>query len=136
MRPGRPSRFTEDVAIELVCLVEEGLSRKAAAARLGIGERTLHDWQARGRRGEPEFAFWLSMMDGAAARARRRRCLRAWERYDARAKERWQEFKRARERWWLERLGPVAFYILRLSWLAERGKWRACERLVADLKAR
>jgi hypothetical protein len=94
MKPGRPSRFTEDVAIELVCLVDEGLSRKPAAGRLGIGERTLHDWQARGRRGEPPFAFWLGMMEAATVRARRRRCRRAWERYDAQAKERWQEFNR------------------------------------------
>jgi hypothetical protein len=47
MKSGRPSRFTEGVAIALVCLVEEGLSRKAAS--LGIGERLLDLSSHRGR---------------------------------------------------------------------------------------
>ncbi len=136
MKPGRPTRFTEDLAVELVCLVDDGMTRKTAAARVGIGERTLHDWQARGRRGEPAFHFWMTMLEAAVDRARRRRCREAWKRYDARAKERWREFKQSRERWWLDRLGPEEFYKRRLNWLAEREKWEAYGRLVTDLVAR
>ena len=58
---GRPSRFNEALAVELVCLIDEGLTRKAAAARVGIGERTLHDWQARARRGHPALQHWLEV---------------------------------------------------------------------------
>ena len=84
----------------------------------------------------PAFAHRLGMMNAADARARRRRCRRSWERYEARAKQRWQEFKRGRESWWLERLGPAELYTRRLNWLAEHGKWRAYEALVTDLPAR
>jgi hypothetical protein len=136
MKPGRPTRFTPDLAIELICLVDDGMSRKAAAARVGIGERTLHDWQARGRRGDPTFQFWMSELEAAAVRASRRRCREAWRRYDANAKQRWREFKHSRERWWLDRLGPEEFYRRRLNWLAEHGKWEAYGRLVMALEAR
>jgi len=136
MKPGRPSRFAQNQAIKLVCLVDDGMTRKAAAARVGIGERTLHDWQARGRRGESAFQFWMTMLEAAADRARRRRCREAWKRYGAKAKERWKEFKQSRERWWLDRLGPEEFSKRRLNWLAERGKLEAYGCLVTDLAAR
>jgi hypothetical protein len=41
MKPGRPTRFTEDLAVELICLVDDGMPRKAAAARVGIGRRVI-----------------------------------------------------------------------------------------------
>jgi transposase len=135
MKPGRPTRFTPDLAIKLICLVDDGMTRKAAAARVGIGERTLHDWQARGRRGDPDFRFWMSELEAAADRARRRRCREAWKRYEARAKERWRELKQSRERWWLDWLGPQEFSKRRLNRLVERGKWEAYGRLVTDLAA-
>ena len=136
MTPGRPTRFNQALAVELVCLVDEGMTQKAAAAPVGIGERTLHDWQAWGRRGQLAFRSWVVMMDAAAQRARRRRIREFWKRHEARAKERWREFKRSRERWWLDRLGPEDFYTLCLNWLAERGKSEAYCRLVTDLEAR
>ena len=121
MKLGRPTRFSQDLAMELICLVGDGMTRKAGAARVGIGGRTLHDWQARGKRGEALPEPDRDDMDAAADRARRRRCREAWKRYDVRAKERWREFKHSRERWWLDRLGPEEFYTRRLNWLGSVG---------------
>jgi hypothetical protein len=39
MKPGRPTRFTQDLAIELICLVDDGMTRKAAAARMARRDR-------------------------------------------------------------------------------------------------
>src|SRR5437762_13250781 len=127
-RPGRPTQFNEDVAALLIALVSEGLTRKAAAARADIAERTLHDWLIMGRRGDPRFAALATTMDAATnglRDMRRERQLgrirvspgggRGWKKIWMRGLDR--------------RLGPCEFYRRRLGGLGAKGQVDGVRRL-------
>lgn len=48
--PGRPSKYSPDLALALIDLIaNEGFSRASAARRLGIDPTTLKRWLRRGR---------------------------------------------------------------------------------------
>ena len=57
MTGGRPSLLTPDVQTKVLAALRCGLSRAAAAARAGIGARTLRDWMARTDDVEPYASF-------------------------------------------------------------------------------
>lgn len=64
-------RFTDDVRARFVGLIEAGSPISEAAGRVGVSERTVHTWLARGRReaGTPaaEFAVLVDAhLQGAA----------------------------------------------------------------------
>lgn len=86
-----------------------GEPRHRIADRAGVGLRTLQEWLARGRAGEPPFAAWAEAFEKATIEGRRPRREARYEREQAAARGRWQRFKAAREGWWRERLGPAAF---------------------------
>jgi hypothetical protein len=50
MQRGAPTKLNPDLATQISFAFELGLSAKAVAAHVGIGERTLRRWLARGRR--------------------------------------------------------------------------------------
>ena len=134
-RGGRPTKFSPELGAEILRLLAAGRSRAEIAEAVGIGKRSLQDWLARGRDGEPPFAAWADRFDATMEVVRRRRIRANWQRYDAASKERWQRFKAAREEWWKERLGPAEFWTRRLAWLASRGKWAAYHRTIERLRA-
>lgn len=130
----RPTKFTPEISEAILRHLAEGRSRRATVEALGIGRRTLQDWLHRGRAGEPTFAAWVERFDHAAEIRRRSRVRASWERYDAESKQRWQQFRAARQRWWLERLGPCEYWRRRLVWLAERGRWEAYNRTIEQFR--
>jgi len=50
MQRGAPTKLNADLASQISFGFEMGLSAKAVAAHVGIGERTLRRWLERGRR--------------------------------------------------------------------------------------
>ena len=54
---GRPSVLTPEVQRKVLAALRCGLSRAAAAARAGVGARTLRDWMARTDATEPYASF-------------------------------------------------------------------------------
>lgn len=131
---GRPTKFSAELGDEIIRLLASGVPRPEVASRLGIGRRSLQEWLRRGRAGEPTFAAWAERLDRVAALMHRQRVRATWDRYEAESKERWQRFKRAREEYWMERLGPLEFWSRRLAWLASRGKWEAYRRTIERLR--
>ena len=126
---GRAGRFDPKIAAEVLRLFRAGMTLKAIALATGLGERTLHDWRAKGKAGRPGYAaFYRELED-----IRDRRRWRAARREQERSRQRWQEFKEGRERWWYGTLGPVAFWARRLDWLLERGHDDAYTCLRADM---
>jgi hypothetical protein len=134
-RGGRPTRFTFELEVELLGGLDEGLSLRQIAARNGIGLRTLVAWLARGRAGEPPYAWFAECWDQQARVRRLRRRVERLAAERAAARRRWREFADSREAWWKARLGPVEFWARRLRWLAERGLTAAYERAVAELES-
>ena len=61
MTGGRPSALTPDVRNKVLAALRCGLSRAAAAARAGIGARTLRDWMARTDDVEPYASFRVAV---------------------------------------------------------------------------
>lgn len=57
MTGGRPSALTPEVQRKVLAALRCGLSRAAAAARAGVGARTLRDWMARTDTTEPYASF-------------------------------------------------------------------------------
>jgi len=57
MTGGRPSALTPEVRAKVLAALRCGLSRAAAAARAGIGARTLREWMARTDEAEPYASF-------------------------------------------------------------------------------
>jgi transposase len=131
---GRPSRFSDRIAADALAYVAGGFTRREIAERCGIGLRTLQDWLARGRAGEPALATWAARYDAIARAVRADRVRQSYERRRAADRERWRRFKASREGWWLRRLGPARFWTLRLNWLLEHGKYDAYRRTVARLE--
>jgi transposase len=116
----RPPKFRPDLAGATLVLARGGMSRERIARELGISRRTLQNWLARGRAQEEPFAAWAGAFDEAVVAARRRRLQSGNQRQQSEAKARWQKFKAARSRWWLDRLGPEEFILRRLLWIANR----------------
>jgi hypothetical protein len=104
-----------------------------AAMTAGVGLRTLAEWLAKGRAGDPALAGWVREIEAAERLADRRRLHARRDRELAAAKERWQRFKAGREQWWLEQLGEVEFWRRRVGWLVAEGRTRALGVAVARL---
>jgi hypothetical protein len=64
---------------------------------------------------------------------------RGWAERSARetaaARARYQRFRVARERWWLDRLGEVEFWGRRVRWLMAEGKTRSLGSAIGRLAA-
>ncbi|QDV34405.1 helix-turn-helix domain-containing protein [Tautonia plasticadhaerens] len=130
----RPTKFTPEIGESVLRHLASGRSRRETVEALGIGRRTLQDWLRRGRAGEPGLAAWAERVDRVATLMHRQRVRATWDRLEAESKERWMRFKRAREEYWMERLGPLEFWSRRLAWLAERGRWEAYRRTLERLR--
>jgi hypothetical protein len=131
----RPTKFNPDRGQMIVEALRSGIGRRAAVGAAGVGLRTLAEWIAKGRAGNPAFRPWVVLLDEAEGVARRRRVDAEWARYRVEGRERWQRFRASREAWYLEKLGPVRFWSRRLRWLADHGKERAYAATVARLEA-
>lgn len=132
----RPTKFNAERGRIIIEAVAKGQARKAAAEAAGVGLRTLADWLARGRASDPatdDLAEWVLWFEAAERVASRRRRNARIERERIAAAERWQRFKAARERWWMEQLGPVEFWKRRVGWLAANEKERSLGPAVARL---
>jgi hypothetical protein len=63
---GRPTKCTPETIEEIrKAIVERGSGREDAARAAGVGVATFHEWMARGARGEPGFADFLEVVEGA-----------------------------------------------------------------------
>src|SRR5262245_10558711 len=111
---GRPSKFTLERAATIASLIAVGTSAEEAAAEVGIGPRTLHDWLARGRAGEPEYAKFLKAyevaVETAAERRGRIRAVKADGQPNRRAKM---------KAWYRKKLGPAEYWRRRIRWHEE-----------------
>jgi hypothetical protein len=87
---GRQARICEALAL--------GVSIEAAAAHAGLSAACVHDWMARGRKGEPRFIEFLE----ATTRARDA----AEVRFAAVVAKAAKEGNESAARWWLERRRP------------------------------
>ncbi|MEW4568520.1 hypothetical protein AB1L88_11705 [Tautonia sp. JC769] len=133
-RGGRPTKFSAELGETIIDLLRQSVPRREIAARVGVGWRTLQEWLRRGRAGEEGFSTWAERFDLVAGLIREQRIEESWQRQEAESKERWQRFKAARQRWWLERLGPCEYWRRRLGWLASRGRWVAYHRTIERLR--
>lgn len=131
----RPSKFNLERGRVIVEALATGQSRPAAAKAAGIGFRTLGDWIARGRSGDPAFGAWLRQLDAAETCSKQRRVEAWWDRYRVSSKERWQRFRASREAWWLEQLGPLEFWKRRVGWLVTTNRTRNLGAAVVQLRA-
>jgi hypothetical protein len=131
----RPTKFNPDQGQVIVEALRSGLGRRAAVEAAGVGLRTLAEWIAKGRAGDPAFRPWVAQVDQAEGVARRRRVNAQWARYRIEGRERWKRFGASREAWYLEKLGPARFWSRRLQWLADHGKGQAYAATVAKLEA-
>jgi hypothetical protein len=131
----RPTQFNAEQGWMIIQAIDEGRGRVEAARAAGIGLRTLAEWLAKGKAGDPAFAEWVSEFKAAERFANRLRCNASWARERARSRERYQRFKAARVQWWLDQLGPCEFWSRRLDWLADRGMTEAYDATVARLRA-
>ena len=134
-RGGRPSRFSAALGEKVLGEIQAGVPLRDAAKMAGVGSRTLDRWLARGRAGDPALADWARRVDKRREDLRRARVAAAWRKDREEAPARWQRFKAARERWWMERLGPRRFWLMRLAWLSTHGKTRAFERTLERMRA-
>lgn len=67
-RPGRPSKFTEEVAKTILAAIANGATRRVAAGMAGVGESTLRAWTRLGRRGvDPYAQFQACLMQASRA---------------------------------------------------------------------
>jgi len=65
----RPTKLTAKVQKKICDAIRAGNHYEAAARYAGIGESTLHDWRAKGKKGDPEFLEFLESLDAAEAEA-------------------------------------------------------------------
>jgi hypothetical protein len=133
---GKPSRFTGEIGEEAVRLAAAGLTLKAIAGQIGVGERTFHEWLARGRAGDPSFSTWARRVMGSARMVRDERRSARWLREADASEERWRRFKAAQTAYRIEQLGEAVFWRNRLEWLSSRGKHRAYDRTLALIRSR
>ena len=72
---GRPTDLTDELSIEIARHLIAGCSIADACALAGIGERTYHDWVARGDAGEEPWSQFSQLTRAArrGAQAPRRR---------------------------------------------------------------
>jgi hypothetical protein len=131
----RPSVYDADRGERALRSFAGGATRSQVAADAGVGLRTLHEWLARGRSGDPELRDWSRRFDAIAELRRRARVAEYWRRYREESRERWRKFNASREAWWLRRLGPEEFWRRRLCWLASHGHDVAFVRTFDQLRA-
>lgn len=129
----RPTKFDPKIASLVLAHVEAGATRGKAAKLAGISLRAVQYWLARGRMGVAPFDAFAKHLDHAADRVRRDKVRARYEREAEASKARWQVFRAARERWWLDRLGPTAFWVRRYEWSHARGKDQAKARAMNEL---
>lgn len=70
---GRPSKYTPELADQILALMAEGISLTAAAAELNISRRVAYQW----RDNNPEFADTLDLAQAKRQRFLERRLLTA-----------------------------------------------------------
>ena len=131
----RPIMLDAKLSYRIVDLIKYGATRAEIATWTGVSSRSLQYWLARGRRGEAPFDRFAAEFDDAAEFARRIHFLVQYRREREASKLRWQAYKSSRERWWLDRLGPAAFWARRLLWCLAEGKSRGAARARAELTA-
>lgn len=132
---GRPTKFSDHLADGIADLVSADATRAEACATVGIGVRTLATWINRGWNGEPPYADWFEHFAACEQRSRRRRFNLQARKERALARARYRQYRDARERWWLEQLGPVEFWRRRLDWARSRGNDTVAARAEAELEA-
>lgn len=130
----RPTKYDPTIARLVVAHVALGATRGEAADAAGIALRSVQYWLARGRRGEAPFDGFAERLDSAADAVRRAKVRARYEREHEVSKERWQAFKASRERWYLDRLGPLAFWTRRLSWCEARGRDHGKARALGEIQ--
>jgi hypothetical protein len=130
----RPTKFNTELGIQILMLLDDGLSRRRIAAAVGVSLRTLQTWLARGRGGLPSMQRWASSFDRDTVVRRRISFARYLHRLAIRDRKRWRLFRAARERWWLDRLGPVEFWKRRIAWHLNHGNTQGVEHALAELE--
>lgn len=131
----RPTKFDPAKAERILALILAGTPRTRAATEAGLAVRTVQLWLARGRRGEKPFSAWSERLDEASDAVRRAKVRARYKREAVEAKDRWQAFKAARQRWWLDRLGPVEFWSRRFEWCQSMGRTQSASRSLRELRA-
>ena len=94
----RPTKLDADRQARICEALALGVSIEAAAAHAGLSAACVHEWMARGRKGERLYAEFLE----AATRARDA----AEVRFAAVVAKAAKEGNEAAARWWLERRRP------------------------------
>lgn len=94
----RPTKLNADRQAKVCEALALGVSIEAAAAHAGLSATCVHEWMARGRRGERLYAEFLE----ATTRARDA----AEVRYAAVVAKAAKEGSESAARWWLERRRP------------------------------
>jgi hypothetical protein len=130
----RPSKFNPDRGQTIIKVLAEGGGRDCAAMVAKVGLRTLAEWLAKGRAGDPTFAEWARRAEAAEQAARARYFAWKYEREAERAKESYQRYKAARVQWWRDQLGEVGFWRQRVAWLVANGKTRKLRTAVLQLQ--
>lgn len=95
---GRPTKLDADRQTKVCEALALGVSIEAAAAHAGLSAACVHEWMARGRKGERLYAEFLE----AATRARDA----AEVRFAAVVAKAAKEGSESAARWWLERRRP------------------------------
>jgi hypothetical protein len=131
----RPTKFNPDRARIIVRVIREGGGRDCATMMAGVGLRTLAEWLAKGRAGDPALVEWVKEFEAAEQTERERRCAWQYEQESVKAKERYQRFKAQRLQWHLDQLGPREFWSRRLHWLLANGKTRTFVATLDKLRA-
>jgi hypothetical protein len=131
----RPSKFNDEAAGAILNVLSGCGSRRDACEMAGVSTRTLDRWLAKGRKGVEPFVGFVAQVEVHERRNRRIRLAHSCLRLMARNRESWLRFKEARQRWWLERLGPEEYWARRIRWLLERGAVAKAQRLIDRLRA-
>ena len=66
----RPTSYTDEIALRLAEVLEQGASIADACALAGIAESTYHEWVRRGETGEAPFSEFPELTRAARARGR------------------------------------------------------------------
>jgi transposase len=69
MPGGRPISLTPEVQAVIIAAIQKGNYRRTAAAKAGVCERTLYNWEERGEAGEEPFREFLQALKTAEAKA-------------------------------------------------------------------
>jgi hypothetical protein len=128
------SKFNEKRARSAILLAKGGEPLHWIAYGVGVSTRTLKYWLAAGRAGDARYAAWAEQFGEAAEIGRRRKFDLQCAKETEKSKERYQEFKRRRIRWWKDQLGVEGFYLRRLRWLASKGHTAAFARAVLQMR--